>query len=153
MFLHLFPGHAGEFSSCFHLTYDATTRAPNERPPLNLKTQASYRDSWELVKNRGLLEFRNAYWGSRGRTALKNVLARPPLERFLHFRQTAVQNLFDLSLPDGLFFVREEYRLLADRIRKARAEKTVSEMQGCMLLGQQGAGAWAWSRLFSSQTC
>ena len=61
----------------------------------------------------------------------------------IHFRQTAVQNLLDLSLPNGLFFVPEEYRLLADRLSKAREEKTVSEMQGCLLLGQQGVGAWA----------
>ncbi|PIL26712.1 hypothetical protein GSI_11191 [Ganoderma sinense ZZ0214-1] len=104
-----------------------------------MTTQASWRDHWESVNSSGLHEFRDIYWGSRGRTALKNVLARRPLERFLHFRQTAVQDLFDLSLPDGLFLVREDYLLLSDRIRKARKEKA-SEMQGCLLLGQQGIG-------------
>ncbi|KAI1785718.1 hypothetical protein LXA43DRAFT_899232 [Ganoderma leucocontextum] len=80
------------------------------------------------------------YWGARGRAALKAVLARPPLERFLHFPQTAVQNRFHLDLPDGLFFVREDHGLLADRLRKARQEKTVFKMQGCLLLGQRGIG-------------
>ncbi|KAM5537521.1 hypothetical protein V8D89_008848 [Ganoderma adspersum] len=105
-----------------------------------MTTQASPREHWEPIDIQGLQEFRDMYWGARGRAALKNVLARPPLERFLHLRQTAIQNLFNLSLQDGLFFVREEYRLLADRLHRAREEKSASEMQGCLLLGQQGVG-------------
>lgn len=94
------------------------------------------------MTNRGLHEFRESYWGARGRATLKTLLARSPLKRFLHVRQAAVQNLFHMDLPDGLFFVREEYKLLADRLLRAREEKAVCEMQGCLLYGQQGVGMW-----------
>ncbi|KAI1793254.1 hypothetical protein LXA43DRAFT_1180333 [Ganoderma leucocontextum] len=100
----------------------------------------SRRDNWEPVRNPGWREFRNTYWGGCGRAALKNILEKPPLERFLYVEQACVRNLMPEFLPDGLFFVREEYLLFADRFRRAREEKPAPEMRGCLLLGQRGIG-------------
>ncbi|KAI1785704.1 hypothetical protein LXA43DRAFT_1113630 [Ganoderma leucocontextum] len=105
------------------------------------KFTTSRRDNWEPTPNPAWRDFRNTYWdGARGRAALKTVLEKPPLERFLHVEQACVRDLMPDFLPDGLFFVREEYSLFGDRFRKARETTQASDMRGCLLLGQRGIG-------------
>ncbi|KAI1785716.1 hypothetical protein LXA43DRAFT_1036606 [Ganoderma leucocontextum] len=98
----------------------------------------SYRDFWEpRVNNSSWAHFRRTYWGAHGRALFKDLLEKPPLERFLHVEQPVVRDAFSMNGTGDAVFIREEFLLFAERARNAR---NVSSLSGVLLLGQPGIG-------------